>query len=140
MGRVVLTLVSRDANLSHVQVLATSPSFSAITSFHCENKILAEFGAKIKRFPKAAAERVEYIIGAGKGKAEFNFKTVDGAGQCELWVRLNGFEEDRGMIAEAHFPIDYLEPDSISAFAAELVKMSTGSAQFAELKNRFEKK
>ena len=76
MGKVVLNLVSRDTEISHVQVLANSPSFSAITSFRCENKVLHDFGIKLKGFPKSVDERVEYVIGAGKGKAEFNFKTI----------------------------------------------------------------
>jgi len=139
MGKVVLNLVSRDTEISHVQVLANSPSFSAITSFRCENKVLHDFGIKLKGFPKSVDERVEYVIGAGKGKAEFNFKTVGGTTQCELWVRLNGLDDDEGRIAEAHFPIDYLEPDSIAAFASDLTKMAKGTCQIAELKNRFEK-
>lgn len=140
MGKVVLNLVSRDTDISHVQALANSPSFSAVTSFRCENKVLMEFGQKLKGFPKSVNERVEYVIGAGKGKAEFNFKTIGGTTQCELWVRLNGLEDDQGKIAEAHFPIDYLEPDSISAFSSDLIKMAKGTCQLAELKNRFEKK
>ena len=32
MGKVVLNLVSRDTDISHVQALANSPSFSAVTS------------------------------------------------------------------------------------------------------------
>ncbi len=139
MGKIVLNLVSRDEEISHVQVLAKSPSFSAVTSFRCDNKILMEFGQKIKGFPRSTNERAEYVIGAGKGKAEFNFKTIGGTTQCELWVRLNGLDDDEGKIAEAHFPIDYLEPDAIAAFAADLVKMSKGTCQLAELNNRFEK-
>jgi hypothetical protein len=139
MGKVVFTLVSKQTDNCYVQALATSPSFSAITSFHCPSKTLIEFGKRIKGFPKAFDEKLDYSIGAGKGKADFRFQTVESTGLCEAWVKIKGLEDEHGQSAEAYFPIDYLEPASIDAFSLDLIKMGTGNIKIAELKNRFEK-
>src|SRR3954469_12252737 len=139
MGKVVFSLVSKDSEKNYLQASATSPSFSATTSFNCQNKDLVEFGKKIKGFPKAADQRLDYSIGSGKGKAIFMFKTIKETGLCELWIKIKGLEDDQGNGAEAFFPIDYLEPSAIEAFSIELIKIGTGHSNLAELKNKFEK-
>lgn len=138
MGKVVFTLVSKVADTCYVQAQASSPSFSAVTTFNCPAKTLVEFGKRIKGFPKSE-DVLEYSIGAGNGRAEFNFKAVGDAGNCECWVRIRGLGDEHGQNPEAHFPIDYLETGFIDTFSQELVKMGTGHGTTAELKNRFEK-
>ncbi len=139
MGKVVFTLVSKQMETCYVQAQASSPSFSATTSFNCSAKALVDFGKRIKGFPKSDG-KLEFSIGAGTGKAEFTFKTVGDAGNCECWVRVRGLGDDQGQSPEAFFPIDYLETGFIDAFSQELVKMGTGHGTTAELKNRFEKR
>lgn len=138
MGKLVLTLVSRQMDTCYIQAAATSPSFSAVTTFNCLGKTLVDFGRTIKGYPKATDERVEYTIGAGMARADFSFHTFE-TGLCELWVRIKGLEDEHGQSAEAYFPIDYLEPSSIGTFSQELIRMGTGNGKTAELKNRFEK-
>ncbi|MDQ2999966.1 MAG: hypothetical protein M3Y08_01705 [Fibrobacterota bacterium] len=139
MGRVTLTIVSQDKDQCYLQALAKSPSYSAVTSFNCLSKNLVEFGKAIKGFPSTATEKEEFTIGAGMGRAEFSFQTVPTTGLCELWVRIKGLHEEDGQIAEAFFPIDYLEPAAIESFSRDLIKMGTGHSKSAELKNQFEK-
>lgn len=139
MGRITLSLVSQDKDTLYIQATAKSPSYSAVTSFSCNSKALVEFGKSIKGFPRAADETEEYSLGAGMGRAEFTFQTVPSTGLCELWVRIKGLHGEAGQSAEAYFPIDYLEPSSIEAFSRELIKLGTGHAKAAELKNQFEK-
>lgn len=140
MGKVVFTLVSKQTDTCYVQAQATSPSFSAVTSFNCLAKTLVEFGKKIKGFPKHTDEKLEFSLGAGKGKAEFTFRTVGDGGNSECWVRIKGLEDEQGQSPEAYFPIDYLETGFIDAFSQEVVRMGTGHGTSAELKNRFEKR
>lgn len=139
MGRITLTLVSQDKDQCYLQALAKSPSYSAVTSFSCTAKALVDFGKAIKGFPRSADESEEHSLGSGMGRAEFNFVTVPGTGHCELWVRIKGLQGEVGHAAEAYFPIDYLEPSSIEAFSRDLIKLGTGHAKAAELKNQFEK-
>jgi hypothetical protein len=139
MGRITLTLVSQDKEQCYLQALAKSPSYSAVTSFSCTSKALVDFGKAIKGFPHAAGETEAFSLGAGMGKAEFTFLTVASTGLCELWVRIKGLQGEAGQAAEAYFPIDYLEPAAIDAFSRDLIKLGTGHAKAAELKNQFEK-
>jgi hypothetical protein len=139
MGQVVFTLVSKHADTCYVQAAANSPSFSAVTTFNCPAKALVEFGKRIKGFPKSE-DILEYSIGAGKGKAEFNFRSVGDTGNSECWIRIRGLEDEQGQSPEAYFPIDYLDTSFIDNFSQELIKMGTGHSTTAELKNRFEKK
>ncbi len=139
MGKVVLTLVSKDNDMCYLQALASSPSYSAVTSFHCQSKTLVEFGKRIKGFPKSTNETEEYSIGAGKGKAEFSFQVYGSLDNCELWVRIKGLQGELEQNAEAYFPIDYLDNTAIEAFSRDLIKLGTGHTKVAELKNKFEK-
>lgn len=139
MGKVVLNLVSKQGDTCYLQATASSPSFSAVTTFNCQGKSLVEFGKLIKGYPHENDERAEYSLGAGKGRADFAFKTVGDSGLCELWIRFKGLEDEQGQSPEAYFPIDYLEPSSIGTFSMELIRIGTGNGKTAELKNRFEK-
>ena len=139
MGRITLTLVSQDKDQCYLQALAKSPSYSAVTSFSCTAKALVDFGKAIKGFPRSAGDTGEYSLGSGMGRAEFTFITVVSTGLCELWVRIKGLQGEAGQSAEAYFPIDYLETSAIDAFSRDLIRLGTGHAKAAELKNQFEK-
>src|SRR4051812_39251499 len=108
MGKLVLNVASKAEDMLYVHAWAESPAFSAKTSFYCTGKSLVECGKKIKGFPRANNDKLEFSLGDGKTKADFLFKTVGASGQCELWERLKGSEDEHGQSAESFFPIDYL--------------------------------
>lgn len=138
MGKLVLSLASKTDELLYLQAQAESPAFTARTSFYCKSQSLVDCGKKLKGFPRASHDNLEFSIGEAKRKADFHFQTVVSTGQCELWIRIKGIEDEQGKSAEAYFPIDYLDASAIDSFSRELLKLGTGHSKSAEIKNKFE--
>jgi hypothetical protein len=138
MGKLALSLASKTDDLFYVHAQAESPAFTARTSFYCKSQSLVEFGKKLKGFPRNSQDTFDFSIGDAKRKADFNFHTVVSTGQCELWIRIKGIEDEQGKSAEAYFPIDYLDAAAIDSFSRELLKLGTGHSKSAEIKNKFE--
>jgi len=128
-----------DIDVVELKVSAWNGSFGGSTCVYIGQGDLAAAATLLAGFPEGLEDRREVIFGAfgprsAGGGMSLKFACIDGAGHCQLHVRIEADYDRRELVAERVEMLCMFEPAALDQFVKQMRELNsslTGSAVLA---------